>query len=185
MKIDKNLVLKSENIQLRIPSLEDIPHIFSATRVKGFNDGMLWNPPNSEEELIAPYYRGIKGWEEGTGYGFTIEEKLTKKFLGRISIRKTKIDKRWNVGFWTHPIHQNKGIMTEALSAILKFGFDTLNAKVIEAGHAVWNKGSEKVLKRNQMKFVKTIDQGFEKNGKWVAENLLEISRSDWNKFIA
>lgn len=182
MKIGKNIILEIENIELRIPSLEDIPHIFSATRFKGFNDGMAWEAPSVDNELIEPYYKNIKSWEDGIGYSFTIEEKQTKIFFGRISIRKTKIENRWNIGFWTHPNYQNKGIMSKALKAILKFGFETLNADVIEAFYAIWNKGSEKVLKRNGMKFINYVEKGFKKNGMWVEENLVAIEKSEWDK---
>ena len=162
--------------------MEDIPHIFSATRYEGFNDGMVWEAPKNSEELIEPYHRGIKAWEEGKGYGFTIEDKETREFLGKISIRNTEIKDRWNVGFWTHPEHQKKGIMTEGLGGIIEFGFKSLGARAIDACHAIWNKGSEKVLKRNGMKFVEYLEKGFRKNGKWVEQNLLAINREEWSE---
>lgn len=182
MKIDKHIVLKSENLNLRIPTLEDINHIFSASRYEGFNDGMLWNAPASKKELIKPFEDGIKWWDEGIGFGFTIEDNKNYDFLGRISIRKTKMQDRWNIGFWTHPKHQKKGVMTEAVLTILRFGFDKLNARVIDADYAVWNKGSEKVLLSNGFKFVKYIEKGYQKNEEWVAENLVEIDRDAWVK---
>ena len=180
MHIHKSIVLESKNLRLRFPALEDLPFIFSATRTSGFNDGMLWDPPKSEEELIIPYHNGIKAWEEGKDFAFTIENNLTSDFLGRISIRKTKLDDRWNIGFWTHPDHQGKGIMTEAVQLILKFGFEQLEAKTIESCHALWNKASEKVLIRNGLKFEFYLEKGFMKKGKWVEEHLLSISRDEW-----
>lgn len=182
MNIDRSLILETKNLKIRTPSLEDIPYIFSATRHEGFNDGLRWEAPNAEEELIQPYYNGIKAWKEGKGYEFSIENKETGDFLGRISIRKTGIEDRWNIGFWTHPEHQKKGIMTEALGAIIDFGFWRLKAKIIESCHAIWNIGSEKVLKRNGMKFKKYLEKGFQKNGKWVEEHLLAIEKEEWNK---
>ena len=59
----------------------------------------------------------------------------------------------WNVGFWTHPDSQSQGIMTEVLSGILKFGFEDLSAVRIEACHVIWNKASEKVLKKNGFEY--------------------------------
>jgi ribosomal-protein-alanine N-acetyltransferase len=182
LNIARTIILESEHLRLRIPSLEDIPHIFSATRYAGFNDGILWEAPNSQEELIEPYHNSIKAWEEGKGYGFTIEDKETSEFLGRISIRKTETEDRWNVGFWTHPEHQKKGIMTASLRLILEFGFDRLNADVIESSHAIWNKASEHVLKRNGMKFIAYREKGLQKNGNWVDENLLAIAKEEWNQ---
>ena len=141
---------------------------------------MLWEPPNDITELITPLKNGLKAWEKGEAFSFTIEEKNTGVFLGRISIRETSEKGIWNIGFWTHPIHQKKGIMTEACQAILDFGFNQLAAKRIEACHALWNKASEKVLQKNGMKLVRYIEQGFQKNGNWVAENLLAIEIKEY-----
>ena len=180
MGLEKTTILETVNLKLRFPSLEDLPYIFSATRYEGFNDGLLWEAPKNKEELIEPHYSGIKAWEEGKEYAFTIEDKETTEFLGRISIRKTEIKDRWNVGFWTHPKHQKKGVMTEGLRIVIEFGFERLGAKTIEACHAIWNKGSEKVLKRNGMKFSEILEKGYRKNGKWKEENLLTISKEEW-----
>lgn len=181
MKIALTHTLEHKGLFLRSPSESDIPHIFSATRFEGFNDGMLWEPPANEEELLENHKNSISAWEMGEGYTFSIVEKESKKLLGRISIRKTKELQKWDVGFWTHPNVQGKGIMTNALKAVLKFGFEELGAQKIEACHAIWNKGSEKVLRRNGMQFVCYLEEGYQKKGEWVAENLLEITATEWN----
>ncbi len=182
MKISKSYSLETERFNLRIPNSEDIPYIFSASRFEGFNDGMLWEPPEKEEELIEPLHNGIKSWELGDGFSFTIVEKGSTALLGRISIRRAEEVNVWNVGFWTHPESQKKGVMTESLSAVLQFGFEELLAIRIEACHAIWNKASEKVLKRNGMSFVAYLEKGFKKKGKWIDENLLAITKEEWER---
>lgn len=173
-------MIETQRCRLRCVSLEDIPHIFSATRYEGFNDGMLWEPPTKEEELIEPYQRSIITWENGEAYTFTIESKDSKNFIGRISIRKAEISGVWNIGFWTHPIYQSQGYMTECAQAVLNFGFNELKAEKIEAFHALWNKASERVLQKIGMNYIEHVPQGFIKNGEWVEENRLEISRENW-----
>lgn len=174
--------LETNRLLLRIPNESDFPHIFSATRYKGFNDGMPWEPPKDMEELKKPLANTIYNWENGEDFSFSIDDKNSGEFLGRISIRKEDEYHVWNIGFWTHPKHQGKGIMTEACEAILDLGFNVLSAKRIEACHAIWNKASEKVLKKNGMEFKEYIAQGFMKNGAWVEENLLVIHLEEWNK---
>lgn len=178
--ISKTLKLETERLLLRIPTLEDIPTIFSATRYKGFNDGMLWNPPENEAACIEPYYNGIKAWESGRGYGFSIDDKVKNVFMGRISIRKEKEADSWSIGFWMHPMYQGKGYTSEAVKAIIAFGFNQLQAKRIEAAYALWNKASEKVLKKNGFVFREFLEKGFQKNGVWVAENLMGIDYVEW-----
>ncbi|MDZ4878516.1 MAG: hypothetical protein CLLPBCKN_007951 [Chroococcidiopsis cubana SAG 39.79] len=80
MKISQSYIIETQRCRLRCVSLEDIPHTFSATQYQGFNDGMLWEPPTKEEELIEPYQRSIISWENGEAYTFTIESKDSKNF---------------------------------------------------------------------------------------------------------
>lgn len=180
MNLPLSFTIETVNLKLRIPSKADIPSIFAATRKEGFNDGMAWEAPADESELIAPLHSTLKKWKEGNGIAFTIEHKESGAFLGRISIRKTKAATVWNIGFFTHPTHQGKGVMTEAVAAILRFGFTKLAAIRIEAEYAIWNKASEKVLQKNGMTFVKYIEKGLLKKGKWVAENRVAIDDEKW-----
>lgn len=180
MKILRTYRINSKCCILRCISEQDIPHILSATRFQGFNDGMLWEPPQSIEELNEPFKKSIQAWDSGSAYTFTIESANKNAFIGRISIRKYEAEGIWNIGFWTHPEHQRKGYMTEAAKVIVEFGFTVLGADRIEAYHALWNTASEKVLKNVGMKFVRYIPQGFQKHGKWVDENLLAIEREAW-----
>ncbi len=151
----------------------------SASRYTGLNDGMLWDPPANEQELIAPYEANKKAWASDQAYCFTIEEKNSKSFIGRISIRP-KGESIWDFGFWTHPEKQNRGFMTEAVFAMMRFGFQELSATKITACHAVWNHASEVVLKKAGMEFVEHIPEGFLKKGQWVPENLVAITREKW-----
>ena len=178
--LPSSFTLNTPRLVLRIAKEKDIPRIFSATRHAGFNDGMQWDPPASIDEMQAPYERSLKVWENGEAYGFTIADPVTDELLGKISIRPTEEENVWNVGFWTHPEVQRQGIMPEALSAILNFGFDYLSATSIEAAYATWNTASEKVLQRAGFRFVRRIEQGLFKQGEWVPENLVALSQKDW-----
>lgn len=74
--------------------------------------------------------------------------------------------------------------MSEASKAVIKFVFIELSAEKIIACHTLWNKASERILKSNGMKFRKYIEKGFQKKGKWVEENMLELNKADWDKLI-
>ncbi len=180
--INSDLQLEGNTLILQKNSEEDFPYIFSATRHKGFNDGMPWSPPTDLEELKAPLEKALNAWRKGSAYSLTIKTKTNKIFLGRISIRKKEGNNHWNIGFWTHPLQQGNGVMTEAVAVILKFGFEVLLAEKITAEYATWNKASERVLQKNGFKFVEYIEKGFKKNKKWVAENGMEIQKSQWDR---
>ena len=175
-------ILYTKNYKLRIPDESDIDFVFSASRYPGFNDGMQWEPPIDKSELLIPIESGLASWKAGTAYSFTVESiKAPHQRLGRASIRL--LDKAvscWDVGYWVHPEQQGKGIMTEALAAILTFGFDELHAQEIRAGYAVWNKASEKVLLNNGFKFLRFKEKGFQKKGEWISENELVLTKEMW-----
>ncbi|GAB5554335.1 MAG: GNAT family N-acetyltransferase [Saprospiraceae bacterium] len=180
--IDPKLQLESQRLHLRQPSEVDVPHVFSATRFSGFNDGMLWEPPDHPDEILAVLPKTLQAWTEGSGFAFSIYQKSDDTFLGRISIRATPDSSVWNVGFWSHPAQQGKGVMTEALHTILQFGFQIIKAQSIEAEYATWNKASERVLSKNGFQFVEHIPKGFQKHGVWVPENKVVITKEDWLK---
>jgi len=177
MNLPLDFHLLTPRCRLRLPNETDIPHVFSATRYTGFNDGMLWEPPSSKEELWEPLKRSLRAWSAGEAFTFTIEKEADHEFFGRISIRPTNDPEVWNIGFWTHPKHQRQGLMTEAARAVIDFGFGTLGAKAVEARHATWNTPSRKTLERVGMKEVGYIARGFQKHGVWVDEYLMRVGR--------
>ncbi len=180
--IPRDFTIKTARCLLRCPLEEDVPHIFSATRVVGFNDGMIWEPPASMDELSKPLQENLIAWEAGTAFAFTITplHLHSKILLGRIGIRKSEHLNVWSIGFWTHPEHQRQGYMTESAQALLQFGFERLGAIRIEAAHALWNKGSQRVLEKIGMKFMAYIPQGFQKKGQWIEENKMGITKEEW-----
>lgn len=169
--------LETVRCRLRAPSEADIPHVFSATRYAGFNDGMLWEAPAAEEELRAPLQKNLEAWRSSTAYSFTIENKEDATFVGRIGIRTTVEARIWNIGFWLHPAQVGKGYMTEAAQAVVDFGFDRLDAEAVEACYATWNIRSKNVLERLGMTQVEFIEKGFQKRGAWVPEYRMRIDR--------
>ncbi len=178
MKIALDFVLETPRCRLRAPAEADIPHVFSASRVPGFTEGMLWEPPETLAELHGPLGRNLAAWRSGTAYTFTVETKAFV-FAGRVALRRTAQD-RWNLGFWTHPEQQGKGYTAEAAAAVLNFGFTQLGAERVEACHALWNLKSRRVLTKLGMTFVRRVPEGFQKNGVWVAEDCLEVSSEAW-----
>ncbi|MFD2177592.1 GNAT family N-acetyltransferase [Veronia pacifica] len=182
MKVPENYIVNTQRCRLRIVSLADTPHILSASRYEGFNDGMQWEPPETERELEAPFYSNIERWKLGTSYSFTIENKPEGRFVGRIAIRQTEKTDIWDIGYWTHPEKQGYGYMKEAISGVLTFGFTVLKAVRIEAGYARWNTASERVLIKNGFTFVQHFPEGFKKRGVWVPVNQMAINDSTWRK---
>lgn len=175
MLIDQNEEIITKRCRMRFPSETDIPHVWSATRYAGFNDGMLWDPPVDIDELHEPLQRNRQNWDEGTAFTWTIESKESCEFIGRVSIRREDGTDEWSIGFWIHPLMQGNGYATEVAQAVVEFGFSRLDTSLITAAHATWNEASGKVLERVGMTRVRKNPRGFKKRGKWVEEFEYEI----------
>jgi [ribosomal protein S5]-alanine N-acetyltransferase len=178
--IPQEFTIETARCRLRCPSVEDIPHIFSATRFAGFNDGMQWEPPVTIDELEEPLQDNLADWAAKKTYCFTIADPTTDRLIGRIGIRKTNRIDVWNLGFWTHPEHQGQGYMTEAATAMIEFGFEDLGATRIEASYALWNKASQRTLEKVGMRLTRYIPHAFQKKGRWVEANKMEIIKQEW-----
>ena len=178
--IPPDLTIETARCKLRRPLVEDIPAIFAASRFTGFNDGMRWEPPATIAELDEPFRANSLAWDAGEVFTFTIADLSSNLLLGRIGLRQTKFTDVWDLGFWTHPEYQRRGYMTEATIAMMAFGFDRLDATKIEAGHALWNKGSQRVLEKVGMKFIEHVPHSFQKNGRWVESNKMMITKQEW-----
>jgi ribosomal-protein-alanine N-acetyltransferase len=179
--IPHETVILSKRLRLRRFSKSDIPFVFSASRYVGFCDGMRWSPPEREDELLEPCLANEQAWQSGAAYVFTIESLSTAESLGRIAVRRQE-GSLWDLGFWTHPLHQRQGYMTEATAALIEFGFVQLGASEIQAAHATWNVASRRVLEQAGLHFIRHVPEGFQKNGEWIEEDLLSITRQQWEQ---
>jgi ribosomal-protein-alanine N-acetyltransferase len=178
--IPQEFTIETARCRLRCPSAADIPHVFSATRYAGFNDGMQWEAPTTIDELDEPLRENILEWEAGKTFCFTIADLAENSLIGRIGIRKTDRLDVWNLGFWIHPEHQKKGYMTESIIAVMEFGFNRLGAIQIEASYALWNKSSQRVLSKVGMKSIAYIPHAFQKRGRWIEANKTRITKPEW-----
>jgi hypothetical protein len=81
-----NLTLDTPCCTLRIVSEGDVPFVWSASRFPGFTDGMAWNPPADQQELIEVNRKNLEAWRSGQAFTFTVVLKATQLPVGRIAI---------------------------------------------------------------------------------------------------
>lgn len=143
------LILKTKRLILRPIKFEDysdIHQLHSLAEVDEYNT--LGIPKNIDETIH--HVENLVNSNQGVqpqAYTFVIEN--DNHFTGLISLNLGKPKyKNAEIWFKIHPNFWNKGIATEALKEIISFGFNTLNLHRIEAGCAVDNIGSYKVLEK-------------------------------------
>lgn len=179
MMITTDHAITTERCVLRAPSEADLPHVFSATRVPGFNDGLTFRGDETMDDLRRMLQRNLQGWRMGRAFVFTIERRDTGGFVGRVVLRPAETPGRWALAFWTHPDEQGRGYMTEAARAALVFGFDALGAREIEASHVVSNAASRRVLDKLGFREEARLEEGLLKDGAWLPGVRMVAGRED------
>lgn len=141
----------TERTGLRLIDLSDldsIHNLHSLPETDEFNT--LGIPENIEEtkSIIEPWIAENK-LTEIRKYTFAIENKLDREFIGLFGLKLwSKKHRRGEVWYKIHSKHWNNGLATEILATMIDFGFDKLNLHRIQAGCAVGNIGSIKVLEK-------------------------------------
>ena len=115
---------------------------------------------NDIEKLIQWFIerdkKNVKNGFTGTNLAITIKE--TQKIIGWCGIQPfDPIPDKKEIFFGLSPAYWNKGYMTEAAGAVLRYGFETLNLKEIVAGVKPKNSASIAVLEKIGLGFQNTI----------------------------
>ncbi len=146
--------LFSPRLRLREVTVSDAPEIFflrSDEQVLRYLDKM---PAGSIEEAIEFIGRIKNDLDNAAGilWGITLAEDDT--LIGTIGYWRMQPEHhRAEIGYALYPDHQQKGIMDEAMKAVIRYGFDTMRLHSIEANINPLNLASEKLLLKNN--FVK------------------------------
>jgi len=136
---------------IELSDLEPIHDLLSLPETDEFN--ALGIPKNIDETklIIEPWISENK-MNEIKNYTFAIEKKSDGKFIGLFGLKLgNEKYKRGEVWYKLHSDYWKKGYATESLKAVIAFGFDALKLHRIEAGCAVKNIGSLKVLEKAGM----------------------------------
>lgn len=142
--------IETERLVLRKLEISDADIITKYAGDRKISEFTLNIPfPYLEKDAVWWINNSFKGFEENTHYTFGIYLKDTKEF--RISLLLDMKNSRASLGYWIAVPFWNKGFMTEAVNAIMKFGFETLNLNKIYAQHLVQNEASGKVMQKAGM----------------------------------
>lgn len=143
-------VLKTERLLLRQLDDRDIDAYFffrSDPRVMQYLD----RPPVQTKEEVLEFMNKVKtNFVQNEGISWTINlADNPGAMIGDVAIwRIDKTHHRGEVGYMLHPDFQGRGIMHEALSAVLRYGFEQMGLHSMEANINPENKASRRLLER-------------------------------------
>ena len=107
-------------------------------------------------------------------YEFCICEIDRNEPIGSINIQvASRIDDIGELGYNLSKAKWNKGYMTEALKAVIEFGFSKMNLNRIEACHSVNNPASGKVMQKVGMKYEGLLRDGYKSHSNGYQDSCL------------
>lgn len=91
---------------------------------------------------------------------------IEKEAVGCISLERISKGHKAEMGYWLGRQHWGKGIMTEAVKAMTKLGFNKYKLKRIQAHVFISNKASARVLEKTGFKLEGLLKKAVKKNNK-------------------
>jgi ribosomal-protein-alanine N-acetyltransferase len=144
--------ITTTRLKLRKLCPEDIPSLVNYAGNKKISDEVL-NIPHPYQEFDAVFRISyvVQGFKNKTRYIFAIVLKETDELIGEVSLHSDDGKRNAELGYWVGEPFWNQGFATEATTAVIKFGFETLELRKIYSTCRVQNEASVKVLLKNGM----------------------------------
>lgn len=139
-------------VEIQQEHLIDIFSLFGDDKVTKFYNIKTLQKPEDGQVYLDWFQKRFK---EQAGIRWGIQLKNKEGIIGTIGYNNFSKKHRANLGYDLQSIYWNKGYMTEAIEAVVDFGFNDLNINRVEAEVMIGNIQSEKLL----------LKLGFQKEG--------------------
>ena len=146
--------IDTERLLLRKVTRDDLNDIFEYTSNENVTKYLRWSTHESVEVTRKYIDDVLNEYSDGKDSPWMIEYKTQKKVIGAIHIIVyDEKNKRSEIGYVLSEKYWNKGIMTEALKAVISYCFDVLGFNRVQLQCKSENGASEKVIGKSGSQF--------------------------------
>ncbi len=154
-------ILTTERLILRQLEIQDEQEIFFLRSDERVNKYLVAPIAQNVEEARAFIKKINTGITNNESAYWAITLKNNNKVIGTICIWNMSIEEnKAEIGYVLHPDLQGKGIMQEAIHAVIDYGFEKMKLRTMEAVLNPDNARSIALLKRNGFIFQKKEEDG-------------------------
>jgi len=147
-------VLETERLKLRRMYPSDAEDMFEYANREDVTRYLLWKPhPTLIHTREYLYYIGER-YRCGDFYDWAITLRDTGKMIGTCGF--AKLDPTNNlgeIGYVINPRYSGRNVATEAVRAVMEYGFSVLGLHRIEARYMIGNAASRRVMEKSGMTF--------------------------------
>lgn len=142
-------VITTERMILRQTVMTDVEEVYFLRSDATLQTYIDRDPARSTDEAKAFIQMITDNLDNNVGISWAMTLKGEDKLMGSIAI--WRIDRehyRGEIGYVLHPAYQGRGLMHEAMRAVLDYGFRHMKLHSIEANINPGNMSSQRVLER-------------------------------------
>lgn len=175
--------LETDRLILRPLQMDDAKDMYAYARDPEVSRHVLWDAHKSIWETRHFLRFARNQYRRGFPGSFAMELKESGRMIGTIGFMWVNPDyKSAEVGYSLSRDYWNRGLMTEALEAALRFGFEELKLNRIEAQHDTENPASGKVMAHCGMQFEGVMRSRVMNKGVFRDVAVYAILKNDWQK---
>ena len=151
--------IETERLILRRFTVDDAPAMYENwAKDPEVTKFLTWQPHENVDATRALLEDWIKHYEEGDTFNWAIELKENGKVIGNISVVGLKeAAEAADIGYCMSRTYWGRGIMPEALKAVMDYLFDKAGLNRVAACHDSNNPKSGRVMEKAGMKLEGTL----------------------------
>lgn len=147
-----NIRIETDRLLLRNWTKDDLDDFFEYASVPGVGERAGWKPHENKEKSLEILTHFIEG-----KHTFAICYKENNKVIGSLGIEKYGLEEQLSeffdykgrsIGYVLSKDYWNKGLMTEAVKAVIDYLFNTLDYDFLLCGHFDHNLASKRVQEK-------------------------------------
>lgn len=175
-------VLTTPHLTLREARMSDAHDMYTYCRDPEVARHVLWDAHTSPHQTRG-YLRGIiRQYRMGAPATYVIELTAERRVIGTIGLMWVQPENRSaEIGYSLSRAYWNRGLMSEALEAMLRFCFTTLNLNRVEAQYETDNPASGAVMRHAGMQREGLLRQRIYNKGRFVDVELYAILRAEFD----
>lgn len=173
--------LETERLILRKLTMRDAQDVYEYCRDAQVAEHVLWSPHKSLFDTRGYLRFILRQYRDGvpSSYGMVLKE--TGRVIGTIGFMNySPENSSAEVGYSMGRPYWNKGLMTEALQALIAMAFEDLHVHRVEAMHETTNPASGKVMLKCGMQYEGVMRGKIFNKGHYSDVAMYAILHDDW-----
>ncbi len=173
--------LETERLILRKMTMDDTEDMFEYASDPEISIHSTWESHISIEATRDFLERIMKAYEENQVAGWGVVLKENNKLIGTSGyVNWSTNHNRAEIGYAISRSLWNKGLMTEAVNEVIRFGFNKMELNRIEARCKLENIGSERVMQKVGMTMEGILREQVFMKGSYHDLKLYSLLRKDY-----